>query len=176
PRIARRVRPAYLMGPGLGAAALALAALALAGGRPSVALLVVVGVVTALGSAPVFTLTQELVVGSAPPERAGAASGISETGAELGGALGIAILGSAGTAVYRGALTSHLPTGVPPEAAEAARDTLGAAVRVAAELPDGLGPALLEAAGEAFVRGLHLVAGISAAVALGTALVVVTLL
>src|SRR5262245_54366605 len=176
PRVVRWVRPAHLMGAGMGAAGLALAALALAGGRPSVALLVVVGVVTALGSAPVFTLTQELVVGSAPPERAGAASGISETGAELGRALGIAILGSAGTAVYRGALARRLPTGVPTEAAEAARDTLGAAVRVAAELPDGLGPALLEAAGEAFVRGLHLVAGISAAVALGTALLVVTLL
>ena len=44
--------------------------------------------IISLGLAPVFTLTTELIVGSAPPERAGAASGISETGAELGGALG----------------------------------------------------------------------------------------
>ena len=52
--------------------------------------LVVASVVISLGLAPVFGLTTELIVGSAPPERAGAASGISETGAELGGALGIA--------------------------------------------------------------------------------------
>ena len=59
---------------------------------------------SSLGLAPVFTLATDLIVGAAPPERAGAASAISETGAELGGALGIAILGSIGTAVYRGAM------------------------------------------------------------------------
>ena len=86
-----------------------------------------------------FTLATDLIVGSAPPERAGAASAISETGAELGGALGIAILGSIGTAVYRGAMADAVPAGVPPEAAEAARDTLGGAVAVAEQLPDQLG-------------------------------------
>ena len=54
----------------------------------------------ALGLAPVLTLTTDLIVGSAPPERAGAASGISETAVELGGALGISILGSIGIAIY----------------------------------------------------------------------------
>src|SRR5262249_11819746 len=89
PRLARRVPPAGLLGGGLALAAAALAALALAGGPPAPALLVAVGVVTSLGTVPALTLTQELIVGSAPPERAGAASGIAETGAELGGALGI---------------------------------------------------------------------------------------
>ncbi len=42
-----------------------------------------------------------MIVTSAPAERAGAASAISETGTELGGAVGIAIIGSIGTAVYR---------------------------------------------------------------------------
>ena len=87
------------------------------------------------GLAPVFTLATDLVVGAAPPERAGAASAISETGAELGGALGIAVLGSIGTAVYRGQMADAVPAGVPPEAAEAARDTLGGAVAAAADLP-----------------------------------------
>jgi len=68
-------------------------------------------------------LTTELIVSSALPERAGAASGISETGVELGGALGIAILGSIGAAVYRGALANGLPAVLPPEAAAVARDT-----------------------------------------------------
>lgn len=49
-----------------------------------------------LAISPVVTLATNLVVGSAPPERAGAASAISETSAEFGGALSIAILGSIG--------------------------------------------------------------------------------
>jgi MFS transporter, DHA2 family, multidrug resistance protein len=57
--------------------------------------------VMAVGAAQVITLGTDLVVGAAPAERAGAASAISETGLELGGALGIALLGSIGTAVYR---------------------------------------------------------------------------
>lgn len=90
--------------------------------------------------------------------------------------LGIAVLGSIGTAVYRSGLANRLPAGVPSEAAEIARDTLGAAVGVAEALPDQLGLALLEIARNAFVQGLHLAAGISAAVAIVTALVAVILL
>jgi DHA2 family multidrug resistance protein-like MFS transporter len=66
------------------------------------------------------------MVGTAPPERAGAASGISETSSEFGGALGIAILRVIGTAVYRGQVADTVPAGVPPEAAAAARDTFRA--------------------------------------------------
>src|SRR5499433_241022 len=83
---------------------------------------------SSLALAPVFTATTDLIVSSAPPERAGAASGISETGAELGGALGLAVLGSIGLAVYRGHLASALPPGIPSQAAAAAQDTLGGAV------------------------------------------------
>jgi drug/metabolite transporter (DMT)-like permease len=78
----------------------------------------------------VFTATTDLIVGSAPPERAGAASGISETGSELGGALGIALFGSIGVAVYRAGLT-ELPPSLSAEAVHAARATLGGAVAVA---------------------------------------------
>ena len=112
-----------------------------------------------------FTATTDLIVSSAPPERAGAASGISETGAELGGALGIAILGSIGAAVYRGDLASTLPAGVPSEAAAIARDTLGGAVGVAAQLPGDTGPALLKAAREAFIQGMQLTVTLSAVAA-----------
>lgn len=55
-----------------------------------------------------FGITTELIVGSAPPEQAGAASGVSETGAELGGALGISILGSISIALYRSDLAHGL--------------------------------------------------------------------
>ena len=68
-------------------------------------------VVISLGLGPVFGLTTEMIVGSAPPEKAGAASGISETAAELGAALGIAVLGSVGVAIYRSQLSPEALTG-----------------------------------------------------------------
>jgi DHA2 family multidrug resistance protein-like MFS transporter len=120
---------------GLTMAAIALVMLTQLDGSAELRTLVVASVIISLGLAPVFTATTDLIVGSAPPEEAGAASGISETGAELGGALGIAILGSIGTAVYRAQLLDLVPAGVPAHATEAARDTLGAAGAAAEGLP-----------------------------------------
>jgi MFS transporter, DHA2 family, multidrug resistance protein len=167
PRILRRVRPAYVIGTGLAMAAVGLAVLTQVGGSTSadLALLAVASLFVSLGLAPVFTATTDLIVSSAPPERAGAASGISETGAELGGALGIAILGSIGVAVYRGELADTLPAGLPSQAATIARDTLGGAVGVAAQLPGEIGTALLVAAREAFTQGMRLTVMLSAVVA-----------
>jgi len=176
PRFVHRFPPATVLGSSLALAAIALATLTQVGGSIGLPIVVTASVVISLALSPVFSLTTELIVGSAPPERAGAASGISETGAELGGALGIAILGSLGTAVYRNALVSQLPAGVPSAAAEVARDTLGAAVGVARQLPDGVGLALLDTARNAFVQGLHLAAAVSATVAIGAAIMVMILL
>ena len=131
--------------------------------------LVIASVIISLGLAPVFGLTTELIVGSAPPERAGAASGISETGAELGGALGLALLGSIGVAIYRGALDPSLLAGLPPDAATAARGTLGGAVGVAGILPAASADALLAAARTSFVDGMHVAAAIAAVTGLGLA-------
>ncbi len=118
-----------------------------------------------------FGLTTELIVGSAPPEKAGAASGISETAAELGGALGIAVLGSVGVAIYRGQLAAGLPAGLPPEAAAAARDTLGAALGVAERFPGPTGDALIQVSNTAFVAGLQLTSAIAAGIAVVIAVV-----
>ncbi|CAM5457136.1 hypothetical protein STANM309S_00366 [Streptomyces tanashiensis] len=96
-----------------------------------------------------------LVVGAAPPERAGAASAISETGAELGGALGIATLGSVATAVYGGYMAGHLPTGLPADLAGPAGETLPAALEAARGLGGELGTALADTARAAFTRSLH---------------------
>ena len=111
------------------------------------------------------------IIGAAPPERAGAASAISETCSEFGGALGIAILGSIGTAIYRRAMAGSVVDGIPHEAAVAARDTLGGAVAVAGQLP-GPGAALLDTARRAFAEGLQVTALTSAFVVLGMAIFV----
>ena len=178
PRILRRVRPAFVIGVGLGLAAIGLGVLTRVGGSPhrDLAILATASFVISLGLAPVFTATTNLIVSSAPPERAGAASGISETGAELGGALGIAILGSIGAAVYRGDLANALPADVPSQAAAIARGTLGGAVSVAAQLPGDTGPALLDAAREAFIQGMQLTVTLSAVAAACIAVVATVLL
>ncbi|HEU0236748.1 MAG TPA: MFS transporter [Candidatus Limnocylindrales bacterium] len=179
PRIVRRVRPAHVIGGALLVAAAGLATLVQVGGADptrGLAIVVVASVIISLGLAPVFGLTTELIVGSAPPERAGAASGISETGAELGGALGISVLGSIGVAIYRASVADGLPSGIPASVAAAARDTLGAAVAAAAELPATLGVALLDVSRVAFVGGMQAAAALSAVVAVVVAFLSVTAL
>ena len=104
-------------------------------------------------------------------ERAGPPSAMSETSSELGGALGIAMLGSVGTAVYRDGMAGEVPAGVSLEAAEAARGTLGGAVGIARQLPDHLGAAVLATARESFTQGLVLAAAISAGLMIATAIV-----
>ena len=176
PRFAHRVRPAYMIGGGLTIAAIGLALLTQVGTTDGLLTIVIASLIISLGLAPVFGLTTELIVGSAPPERAGAASGISETGSELGGALGIAILGSIGVAIYRGDIAERLPASVPAEAEVVARDTLGSAVDVAAHLPGEVGAVVLETARGAFVHGMQLTSGIAAIVAIGLAIMTVALL
>ncbi len=176
PRILRGIRPAVTIGVGLGMAALGLIILTRVEVSGGLVPLVLASVVISLGLAPTLALTTDLIVGSAPPERAGAASGLSETCAELGGALGIAILGSIGVAVYRNVLGGGLPAGLSPEASATARDTLGGAVGVAAQLPAADSAALLTAAHQAFVAGMHLATEIATAVAvLAAALAVIVL-
>jgi MFS transporter, DHA2 family, multidrug resistance protein len=176
PRIVRRVRPAFVIGGGLSLAAVGLGVLTQVGGSDGLATVVAASVIISLGLAPVFGLTTELIVGSAPPERAGAASGISETGSELGGALGIAILGSIGVVIYRSGVAGALPAAIPADAVAVALDTLGGAVGVAERLPGELGAALFDIATQAFVQGMRLVAAISAVVAVAVAIVATVML
>jgi DHA2 family multidrug resistance protein-like MFS transporter len=176
PVIVRRVRPAFVMAAGLVLAALGFAVFTQVDSATGFGVIVTGSILFSLGTAPVFTLTNDLIIGSVPPERAGAAAGISETAAEFGGALGIAIFGSIGVAIYRGAIAGAIPAGVSFQAAEAVRDTLGGALEVAGQLPAQLGPALIDAAREAFTTGLHLSAAISAVGSIGLAVLVLTLL
>jgi DHA2 family multidrug resistance protein-like MFS transporter len=176
PVIVRWVRPAYVMAGGLALAAAGFLVFTQVDAASGFLVIVTGSVVFSLGTAPVFTLTNDLIIGSAPPERAGAAAGLSETAAEFGGALGIAIFGSIGIAVYRSAIADALPAGIPVGAAEAAKDTLGGAIQVAGQLPDQLGPALIDAARSAFTQGLHLTAAISVIGSIGLAILVAVLL
>ena len=172
PRIIHRYPPAVIMGTGMAISAVGTAILLglSVGGDGGLLVITAASVVISLGLAPVITLATELIVGSAPPEQAGAATGMSETSGELGGALGIAILGSVGTAVYRSEIADLVPPEIPAAAADAARDTLGGALEIAATLPSVLGAALVAVAQTAFVDALHFVAAVAAVGAVATAI------
>ena len=166
PPLAARVRPAPLMLGGLVVALLGIGLLTQVAASGGPALVVTGAVILSLGLAPLFTLAADLAIGSAPPERAGAASGISETSSELGGALGIALLGTIGTAVYRGDVSD----GLPP----AARETLGGAVEAAGRLPVAMRAELLDPAREAFTQALQVAATVSGAIIVAAAILVAT--
>ncbi|CAM5679452.1 MFS transporter [Streptomyces griseomycini] len=116
--------------------------------------------VLASGVTVVMSQIMDLALGAAPVERAGSASSLMETGAEFGGALGMAVLGSVGTAIYR----QEMPDSAPATAQE----TLGGALAVAGRLPEDAGDALATTAREAFTSGMH-GAAIAGAVVLTTA-------
>ncbi|WP_328742015.1 MFS transporter [Streptomyces caniferus] len=132
--------------------------------------------VYASGLVVVVSLGNELALGVAPPERAGSASAVLESGTELGGALGMAILGSIGSAIYRGDIGGALPAGLPADAADAARETLAGAAAVAGALPGRTGEALLTAARTAFTHGLQTAVLVAAGVMVCAAVLALTLL
>lgn len=176
PPLARRFRPAQVMAGGLLIAAIGFGLLARVDPASRLLGLVAATFLYSLGIAPVFTLSTDLVIGSAPPERAGAAASLSETCTEFGGALGMAVLGSVGTAVYRTRISAALPDDLPVAAAAAARGTLGGALDVAQSLPGPLGVAVLEPARIAFSHAMHIVARIDTAIAIGMAVLALAVL
>jgi DHA2 family multidrug resistance protein-like MFS transporter len=168
PLVLRRFRAPSVLGSCLMLAALGFAIITRIDATEGLPMLVAGSVVFSLALSPVVILTTDLIVGSAPPERAGAAAAISETGAEFGGALGIAILGSIGTAVYRMLMADAVPADVPVLAADAARSTLGGAQAVAEQV----GPQVFAAARAAFTQSLQVVAGICAGLLVATSVLV----
>jgi DHA2 family multidrug resistance protein-like MFS transporter len=169
PHLAQRLGPGVVVCGGLGLAALAFALMAGLTGGFRLAAVVGAMMVLGLGVSMIVTLGTDLMLTVAPPGMAGAASAISETGAEFGGSLGVAVLGSIAFAAYRGGLV--LPPGLDLQESTAARDTLSGAVSVAARLPDTVGSALRAAAQQEFVGGLQRATGFGAAI-----LIAVTLL
>ncbi|KQX47414.1 MULTISPECIES: MFS transporter [unclassified Streptomyces] len=136
--LAGRIDRAYVMAGGFLLSAAGFAWLSAVDRATPLWVVLVGGAVYAGGLVSAMTLANELALGAAPPERAGAAAAVLESGQELGGALGMAVLGAVGAAVY----TSAMPAGAPA----AARETLGGALA-------SPGP-VLEAAREAFVSAM----------------------
>ncbi|WP_239162733.1 MFS transporter [Paractinoplanes rishiriensis] len=159
---------ALVIGGGFGLAAVGFLVLSLL--RPDSGLWVLLtgAGIYAAGLVVVMSIATELVVGTVPPERAGSSSALVETSSEFGGALGIAVLGSIGTAVFRARLD-----GVAPDAA---RETLSGALVAAGQMPGAAGAELVAAARSAFVAGLDVVAWAGVGLMVVAAVIAVTLL
>jgi DHA2 family multidrug resistance protein-like MFS transporter len=176
PLLARRFRPAALIGGGLMISVIGLLVIARADAASGLPAVVAGWVLINLGSGPLVVLGTDLVVGSAPPDKAGSAAALNETAGEFGFAFGIAALGSIGTAVYRAQFAGHAPGGVPAGALRAAHDSLTGAVAAAQHLPARVAGTLLAPAHEAFTAGLHVIAGLSAVLLAGVAILTTILL
>ncbi|WP_152365689.1 MFS transporter [Microlunatus speluncae] len=150
PVLLRWVRRGVLICAGIGITMIGFAVLiaTTATGGP---LVPVIGfTIACAGIGGATALVTDIVVGSAPADQAGSASAISETGGELGIGLGIALLGSIGTLVYR----AGLGAGAPADATSG----ISRALALAAELPAGQAEALIATARAAFTQGLVVVA------------------
>ncbi len=164
PMLVRKIRPIIVVSGGLVLNIIGLAFYALIEADSGLTYVVIGSVIISLGICSVVILGTDLIVGSAPPERAGAAASISETSVEFGGVLGIAVLGSIGTAVYKNRMNGLTFNGISPESMESAKGTLGAAVAVAKELPEDIALSLLYSAKHAFTDSFQLVSIICAVI------------
>ncbi|UTT48891.1 MFS transporter [Rhodococcus gordoniae] len=156
--IVRWVRPSSIIVSALLLSAIGYALVFLLASPSALTPIIVAFAVLGAGIGAAETLSNDLIVSSVPPAKAGAASAVSETAYEMGAVLGTAILGSVLSASY----TAHLllPAGLSAEQAETARETLGGAHAVAETLPADRADALLAAAGSAFDSGVTITSGI----------------
>ncbi|WAP58501.1 MFS transporter [Streptomyces sp. S465] len=168
--VQRGANRAHVIGAGFLTGAIGYGILALAG-TDALRTVLIGAAVLASGIVMVMSLVTDMAIGTVPPKRAGSAAALLETGQEFGGAMGMAVLGSVGTAVYRSEVhDSAAGTGsLPTDALDQVRETLGAAIAVAGRLKGQAGTELLDAAREAFTHGMRLACAAGAVVLVATA-------
>lgn len=176
PIAARRIRPGNVTAIGLILSAIGYFILTQADPDKSVALVVVGFGFIYAGIGPIMGLSVSLIVGSAPPEKAGAAAALQQTSSDFGLAVGIAALGSLGTTVYRNGVVDKLPADTPAAAAGATRDTLARALDATSSLPGPMADQIITPAREAFASGLNVIALVGGVLVTALTVLAVTML
>ena len=174
--IGQKVNRAYVMSAGFLIAAVGFTVLTQVRADSALWLVLTGATLYAGGLVAVMALVNGIVLGVAPPERASSAAALLESGTQLGGALGIAILGSVGIAVYHHDVAGRLPAGIPAGPLHAARETLAGATVTAGQLPARLGSQVLKVARDAFVSGMNIAAVATIAVMVGAAILATAIL
>lgn len=167
PHLARWVGTGPVIGGGLVVTVCGFVVLAQVDAGGDLVSLVAGSVVVSAGLGPMMALATERVISSAPADRAGPASVMASMAPQLGGALGIAVLGSVVTATYRqrmGGIDLDAPSGAAPRSADAARDSLAGAVDTYNTFPSPPSAQILDTARRAFVDGFRLSAIVSGVV------------
>jgi DHA2 family multidrug resistance protein-like MFS transporter len=172
PKLSTHFRPTSIMATGLLMAALGFLILTQTD-RWQLTSIVASSILFSVGLAPLFTLITDMILSAVKPERAGSAGALSETSSELGGALGIAVLGSIGTAVYRHQVSKGMPPQLSDSDAEIATNTLGGALSVSEKLTPAISSAIIDVARSAFTTGLIIMAVICAFLSLALAISVI---
>ena len=172
--VARRVSPRIVVPVSLMFSVVAYLLVPGAVGDGALVLLIAAFTLLGIGIGAAETVSNDLILSSAPPEKAGAASAVSETAYEVGAVLGTAVLGGILTSAYRTGIV--LPAGVTGAAADAARETLAGAMRVADTLDAATGDALRLAAAHAFDAGVSITAVIGAVLVTIAAVIAATTL
>jgi DHA2 family multidrug resistance protein-like MFS transporter len=170
PALLERLTALPLLAGALGLAGIGLAMAAMLS-ADDLTWLIAGSILVGLGAGAAGTIATDSIIGAAPIERAGAASAVTETGSELGGALGVALLGSLGTAVYRARVLDALPASLSASSTATVVDSRGGAAGIASSVPEDV----LRAADAAFVDALQASAlSASALCAIAAAVAVVT--
>jgi DHA2 family multidrug resistance protein-like MFS transporter len=175
PVVGQWIRPGWIISVGLAVTAAGYLVLAQVHGARDVELLAIGSIIVFFGIGPMAVFSQDLVVGTVRPERAGSAAALSEAAGDFGIAFGVAILGSLSTAIYTRRL-AVLPPLVPRHIARLARASLAGAGEAARHLPGPLGAEVLTRAHGAFTAGLRAAAIASAVVSVGLAIIAATVL
>lgn len=160
--VIRRIGRARTVGLGLFLMAVSMFWFSRIGVHTAYAVMAPAVVLNGIGIGLVFGTTNDTMLATAPKERAGGAAAIGETGMEIGGGLGIAVLGSVLNSTFRSGL--RLPAGLSAAADGAAHQSVGAAMGVGAALPTAERSAVLATARQSFTHGLQLTTAIGGAI------------
>ena len=166
--VVRRLGNGRSLGGGLILAAVGLLVIVVGESYGEIVVICIGLLIIGIGIGLAFTVSTDAVLGSVPADRAGAASAISETGFELGVALGIAVLGTIQDVGYR-LLLGSAPSGLPGRVADAAEQSL-AILSGVIERTDSRQVQLLGQAQMAFTHAMQTTAVIAAIVLLAAAI------
>jgi DHA2 family multidrug resistance protein-like MFS transporter len=176
PLLGQRFRPAYLIAGGVLGVAATFAWFTQLDANSSPVILIIGFAVMGLCEGPLLALGTNLVVSSAPPEKAGSSSAMTQMANEAGSSLGVAIMGSIGAAVYVSRLDATAPAGLDGGVIATAEENIAGALTAAATLPAHLGAPLAAAARESFAGGMSVFAAICVAVLTVAAVLIAVLL
>ncbi len=165
PRIVEHVGTTRVVSAGLVVLALTLASYSLLTPDTSYWLVLVALLIMTLAMGSIMAPSTDAVMGAVPRAKAGVASATNDVARQVSGAIGVALVGSALNSAYASRMTDAV-TQLPAQAAEAARNSIGAAIAVAANLPGQAGSQLINAARHAFVDSMGMAVFIGAGAAL----------